>query len=50
MGHSRFLDFLFQVRLYAFAICETLLFIALTIALTIHSVSSIVHFFSGGTP
>ena len=44
MGQPHFLEILFQVRLYAFDICETFLFLALTLSLTFHTVQLIINF------
>jgi hypothetical protein len=38
MGPSDFNHILFLIRLYAFEICETFLFIALAVGLTVHTV------------
>jgi hypothetical protein len=44
MGHAPFSDVLFQVRIYAFEICETFLSIALAVSLTIHTIRLIIRF------
>jgi hypothetical protein len=44
MGHAQFTDVLSQVRIYTFEVCETLLFIALAVSLTIHTIRLIISF------
>jgi len=49
MGQPQFHEFLFQLRLYIFDFCETLLFIALALSLTIHTIRRIIEFGRRGT-
>ena len=44
MGASDFSHILFLVRMYVFEVCETFLFIALAVGLTVHTVRLIVEF------
>jgi len=48
MGQPRFLEILFQIRLYAFGLCETVVFIALAGGLTWHTVRLIINFCRDG--
>jgi hypothetical protein len=48
MGQLHLLELLFQVRLVAFDICETFVFLVLTLGLAIHTVRLIINFFRGG--
>jgi hypothetical protein len=44
MGHPQLSDLLFQIRLDAFEICETIVFIAFAVALAFHTIKLIVDF------
>lgn len=47
MEHQQFSALLFQLRVWAFQICETLLFISFVICLTILTIRQIIHFVRG---
>ena len=44
MGQMEVVSLLSQIRLYTFEVCETVVFIALAISLTIHTIKLIVEF------
>lgn len=44
MGHPQFSDLLFQIRLDAFEICETIVFVAFAVALAFHTIKLIIDF------
>lgn len=44
MGRSQFNSWLFQIRLWIFEVCETVIFIVLVVALAIYSIRHIIEF------
>jgi hypothetical protein len=44
MGHSQFSQLLFQLQIYSLETCETIVFIALAVRLTIHTIRLIIGF------
>jgi hypothetical protein len=44
MSHLQFSNILYLIRLYAFEICETIVFVCLGLGLTIHTIRLVVDF------
>jgi hypothetical protein len=44
MGEAQLGNLLYLIRLFAFEICETLVFVALAVSLTIHTIRLIIEF------